>query len=196
MAPWRKDYMDIPYHNPNSDNLVAAMSIQAPRVYLPICSGSEDMRMTTETTEDEVCNFFCCVVSVCLHIFYACADKNTSNAASCVAPAFNGSKNQARCCRNSAGTRLEHVCLEPTLAPWRRLVPCVLYSCMSPLPAPAHAQQPWVLHLEAAVSSCSEFSLENEVFKPFFCGQTVGKYVTFIAATAATRISLWPLLDH
>jgi len=42
----------------------------------------------------------------------------------------------------------------------------------------------------------SEFSLENEVFKPFFCGQTVGKYVTFVAATAATRISLRPLPDH
>ena len=42
----------------------------------------------------------------------------------------------------------------------------------------------------------SKFSLENEVFKPFFCGQTVGKYVTFVAATAATRISLRPLPDH
>ena len=36
----------------------------------------------------------------------------------------------------------------------------------------------------------SEFSLENEVFKLFFCGQTVGKYVTFVAAMAA-KISLW-----
>jgi len=42
----------------------------------------------------------------------------------------------------------------------------------------------------------SEFSLENEVFKPFFCGQTVGKYVTFVAATAVTRILLRPLPDH
>jgi len=43
----------------------------------------------------------------------------------------------------------------------------------------------------------SEFSLENEVFKLFFCGQTMGKYVTFVAATAtAARISLRPLLDH
>jgi len=43
----------------------------------------------------------------------------------------------------------------------------------------------------------SEFSLENEVFKPFVCGQTVGKYVTFVAATAAaTRILLQPLPDH
>jgi len=40
----------------------------------------------------------------------------------------------------------------------------------------------------------SEFSLENEVFKPFFCGQTMGKYMTFVAAIAvAGRISLWPL---
>ena len=45
--------------------------------------------------------------------------------------------------------------------------------------------------------TCSEFSLENEVFKPFFCGQTMGKYVTFVAATAAAaRISLRPLPDH
>jgi len=45
-----------------------------------------------------------------------------------------------------------------------------------------------------STQSGSEFSLENEVFKPFFCGQTVGKYVTFVAAVAvAGRISLWPL---
>jgi len=45
-----------------------------------------------------------------------------------------------------------------------------------------------------ACISYSEFSLENEVFKPFFCGQTVGKYVTFVAAVAvAGRISLRPL---
>ena len=34
--------------------------------------------------------------------------------------------------------------------------------------------------------SYSEFSLENEVFKPFFCGQTVGLYVTFVAAIAGS----------
>lgn len=33
--PWREDYVDIPYHDPNSDNLVAAVSTQAPRVYPP-----------------------------------------------------------------------------------------------------------------------------------------------------------------
>jgi len=33
--PWREDYIVIPYHDPNADNLVAAVSIKAPRVYPP-----------------------------------------------------------------------------------------------------------------------------------------------------------------
>src|SRR6266850_1524572 len=37
-APWREDYIDIPYHDHNSDNLVAAVSIDAPRIYPPTCS--------------------------------------------------------------------------------------------------------------------------------------------------------------
>src|SRR5579863_118080 len=37
-APWREDYIDIPYHDPNSDNLVSAVSVDAPRVYPPTCS--------------------------------------------------------------------------------------------------------------------------------------------------------------
>ena len=57
---------------------------------------------------------------------------------------------------------------------------------------------PWALEcamtLIPSLRHSSEFSLENEVFKPFFCGQTVGKYVTFVAAVAvAGRISLRPL---
>ena len=32
---WREDYIQIPYHDPNSDNLVAAVSVKAPRVYPP-----------------------------------------------------------------------------------------------------------------------------------------------------------------
>ncbi|KAH9966310.1 hypothetical protein BJV74DRAFT_869500, partial [Russula compacta] len=37
-APWREDYIDISYRNPNADNLVAAVSIKAPRIYPPTCS--------------------------------------------------------------------------------------------------------------------------------------------------------------
>jgi carbamoyl-phosphate synthase/aspartate carbamoyltransferase len=37
-APWREDYIDIQYHDHNSDNLVATVSIDAPRVYPPTCS--------------------------------------------------------------------------------------------------------------------------------------------------------------
>jgi carbamoyl-phosphate synthase/aspartate carbamoyltransferase len=33
--PWREDYIDIPYHDPNADNLVAAVSIKASRIYPP-----------------------------------------------------------------------------------------------------------------------------------------------------------------
>lgn len=36
-APWREDYIDIPYHDPNSNNLVATVSIDAPRIYPPTC---------------------------------------------------------------------------------------------------------------------------------------------------------------
>ncbi|KAI0259196.1 class I glutamine amidotransferase-like protein, partial [Gloeopeniophorella convolvens] len=32
---WREDYIDIPWHDPNQDNLVAAVSIKAPRVHAP-----------------------------------------------------------------------------------------------------------------------------------------------------------------
>ena len=39
--PWREDYMDMHYHDPNSDNLVAAVSIQAPRVYPPTGSARQ-----------------------------------------------------------------------------------------------------------------------------------------------------------
>ena len=35
---WREDYTDIPYHDPNTDNLVAAVSTKAPRIYAPTCS--------------------------------------------------------------------------------------------------------------------------------------------------------------
>src|SRR6266852_176216 len=38
ISSWREEYMDIPYHDPNSDNLVAAVSIKEPRIYLPACS--------------------------------------------------------------------------------------------------------------------------------------------------------------
>ncbi|KAI0051295.1 carbamoyl-phosphate synth [Auriscalpium vulgare] len=33
VAGWREDYINIPYKDPNSDNLVAAVSIKAPRIY-------------------------------------------------------------------------------------------------------------------------------------------------------------------
>jgi carbamoyl-phosphate synthase / aspartate carbamoyltransferase len=36
--PWREDYIHIPYHDPNTDNLVAAVSVKTPRVYLPTCT--------------------------------------------------------------------------------------------------------------------------------------------------------------
>ena len=39
--PWREDYMNVPYHDANSDNLVAAVSIQAPRVYPPTGSARQ-----------------------------------------------------------------------------------------------------------------------------------------------------------
>ncbi|KAI0065216.1 carbamoyl-phosphate synth [Artomyces pyxidatus] len=32
---WREDYIDVPYRDPNSDNLVASVSIKTPRVYAP-----------------------------------------------------------------------------------------------------------------------------------------------------------------
>ncbi|THH14748.1 hypothetical protein EW146_g5629 [Bondarzewia mesenterica] len=32
---WREDYIDVPYRDPNTDNLVAAVSITAPRLYTP-----------------------------------------------------------------------------------------------------------------------------------------------------------------
>ncbi|PCH34671.1 carbamoyl-phosphate synth [Wolfiporia cocos MD-104 SS10] len=33
---WRDDYNDVPFHDPNQDNLVAAVSIAEPRVYKPV----------------------------------------------------------------------------------------------------------------------------------------------------------------
>ena len=41
--PWREDYKSIPYHDPNADNLVAAVSTTTPRVYAP--TGSSSARM-------------------------------------------------------------------------------------------------------------------------------------------------------
>ena len=38
--PWREDYISIPYHDPNADNLVAAVSTTTPRVYAPTGSSS------------------------------------------------------------------------------------------------------------------------------------------------------------
>jgi carbamoyl-phosphate synthase/aspartate carbamoyltransferase len=38
ISSWREEYMDIPYHDPNTDNLVAAVSIKEPRIYPPACS--------------------------------------------------------------------------------------------------------------------------------------------------------------
>jgi carbamoyl-phosphate synthase/aspartate carbamoyltransferase len=35
---WREDYMVIPYRDPNDDNLVAAVSTKAPRLYPPTCT--------------------------------------------------------------------------------------------------------------------------------------------------------------
>ena len=35
---WREDYMDIPYHDTNASNLVAAVSTKAPRLYPPACT--------------------------------------------------------------------------------------------------------------------------------------------------------------
>ncbi|KAH9974929.1 carbamoyl-phosphate synth [Lactifluus volemus] len=36
--PWREDYIHIPYRDPNTDNLVAAVSVRTPRVYPPTCT--------------------------------------------------------------------------------------------------------------------------------------------------------------
>lgn len=36
--PWHEDYILIPHRDPNTDNLVAAVSTTAPRVYPPTCS--------------------------------------------------------------------------------------------------------------------------------------------------------------
>ena len=38
ISSWREEYMDIPYLDPNTDNLVAAVSIKEPRIYPPACS--------------------------------------------------------------------------------------------------------------------------------------------------------------
>ena len=38
--PWRDDYITIPYHDPNADNLVAVVSTTKPRIYAPTCSSS------------------------------------------------------------------------------------------------------------------------------------------------------------
>ncbi|KAH9939653.1 carbamoyl-phosphate synthase [Epithele typhae] len=35
-ARWREDYQDVPFHDPNQDNLVAIVSIKSPRVYKPV----------------------------------------------------------------------------------------------------------------------------------------------------------------
>ena len=35
---WREDYIDIPYHDANADNLVAAVSTKTPRLYPPTCT--------------------------------------------------------------------------------------------------------------------------------------------------------------
>ena len=32
---WREDYLDIPFHDPNQDNLVAAVSLPSPRIFQP-----------------------------------------------------------------------------------------------------------------------------------------------------------------
>lgn len=38
--PWREEFMDIEFHDPNQDNLVAAVSIQSPRLYKPVTKPS------------------------------------------------------------------------------------------------------------------------------------------------------------
>ncbi|KAI0357085.1 carbamoyl-phosphate synth [Trametes cingulata] len=35
-APWREDYVDVPFRDPNQDNLVAVVSTKAPRIYKPV----------------------------------------------------------------------------------------------------------------------------------------------------------------
>ncbi|KAL1942304.1 hypothetical protein VTO73DRAFT_6368 [Trametes versicolor] len=35
-ASWREDYMDLPFRDPNQDNLVAVVSTKVPRVYKPV----------------------------------------------------------------------------------------------------------------------------------------------------------------
>ncbi|PPQ67770.1 hypothetical protein CVT25_009074 [Psilocybe cyanescens] len=35
--PWREEYIDIPFQNPNEKNLVAVVSIAAPRLFKPTC---------------------------------------------------------------------------------------------------------------------------------------------------------------
>ncbi|KAH9475221.1 Protein pyrABCN [Psilocybe cubensis] len=35
--PWREEFIDIPFSNPNEQNLVAAVSISAPRLFKPTC---------------------------------------------------------------------------------------------------------------------------------------------------------------
>jgi carbamoyl-phosphate synthase/aspartate carbamoyltransferase len=35
---WREDYIDIPYHDANADNLVAVVSTKTPRLYPPTCT--------------------------------------------------------------------------------------------------------------------------------------------------------------
>lgn len=48
---WREDYLDIPFHDPNEDNLVAVVSTKAPRVFKPVGeptlhpSGSRPLRV-------------------------------------------------------------------------------------------------------------------------------------------------------
>ncbi|OSD00398.1 carbamoyl-phosphate synth [Trametes coccinea BRFM310] len=35
-ASWREDYVDVPFHDPNQDNLVAVVSTKEPRLYKPV----------------------------------------------------------------------------------------------------------------------------------------------------------------
>ncbi|KAI0337865.1 carbamoyl-phosphate synthase [Trametopsis cervina] len=35
-ASWREEYVDVPFHNPNEDNLVAVVSTKTPRTYKPV----------------------------------------------------------------------------------------------------------------------------------------------------------------
>ncbi|RDX50766.1 carbamoyl-phosphate synthase [Lentinus brumalis] len=50
-AKWREDYQDIPFHDPNQDNLVALVSTKTPRIYKPVGqpkmhpSGSRPLRV-------------------------------------------------------------------------------------------------------------------------------------------------------